>query len=67
MASKLKYLSSSNIFKGSLSEDLERVQAGDRQRVREYKNAFPVETVSNDTGVCARTVAKYKAQCLSGK
>ncbi|KAG0413832.1 hypothetical protein HPB47_009017 [Ixodes persulcatus] len=26
-----------------------------------------LETVSNDTGVCARTIAKYKAQCLSGK
>ncbi|KAG0437147.1 hypothetical protein HPB47_017576 [Ixodes persulcatus] len=26
-----------------------------------------LEKVSNDTGVCARTVAKYKAQCLSGK
>ncbi|KAM7313508.1 hypothetical protein ISCGN_003370 [Ixodes scapularis] len=68
------YLSFSDIFEDSLCEDLERVQAGDRQRAREYKNAFPgevgrevLETVSNDTGVCARTVAKYKAQCLSGK
>ncbi|KAG0415210.1 hypothetical protein HPB47_007622 [Ixodes persulcatus] len=71
---KLKYLSCSDIFEDSLCEDLERVQAGDRQRVREYKNAFPgevgrevLETVSNDTGVCARTVANHKAQCLSGK
>ncbi|KAG0445355.1 hypothetical protein HPB47_016338 [Ixodes persulcatus] len=38
------------------------------------QNAFPgevgrevLETVSNDPGVCARTVPKNKAQCLSGK
>ncbi|KAG0431005.1 hypothetical protein HPB47_022189 [Ixodes persulcatus] len=41
---------------------------------KQYKNSFlgevgreVLETVSNDTGVCARTVTKCKAQCLSGK
>ncbi|KAG0426062.1 hypothetical protein HPB47_026807 [Ixodes persulcatus] len=43
------------------------VYASTRTRFPEMSVREILERVSNDTGVCARTVAKYKAQCLSGK
>ncbi|KAG0420506.1 hypothetical protein HPB47_003459 [Ixodes persulcatus] len=43
------------------------VYVSTRTRFPEMSVREILERVSNDTGVCARTVAKYKAQCLYGK
>ncbi|KAG0438295.1 hypothetical protein HPB47_017070 [Ixodes persulcatus] len=43
------------------------VYARTRTRFPEMSVREILERVSNDSGVCARTVAKYNAQCLSGK
>ncbi|KAG0430959.1 hypothetical protein HPB47_022221, partial [Ixodes persulcatus] len=43
------------------------VYASSRTRFPETSAREVPETDSNDSGVWARTVAKYNAQCLSGK
>ncbi|KAG0424904.1 hypothetical protein HPB47_027899 [Ixodes persulcatus] len=62
----MKYLSCSDSFE-ECKQVIANVYASTRTRFLEKSVREVLETVSNDTGVCARTVAKYKAQCLSGK